>query len=78
MAHGQQENTMSTPQRPSGVTPPRADPLQPDRPPRGLDIERPDGPPKSGDAAKELRKKQQQNARDDGGRATAAEAASRR
>jgi hypothetical protein len=30
---------MSDPQRPPGKTPPRAEPIQPDRPGRGLDTE---------------------------------------
>jgi hypothetical protein len=33
---------MSTPQRPPGKTPPRAEPIQPDRPGRGLGSEPPD------------------------------------
>ena len=45
---------MSDPQRTPGATPPRAEPLQPDRPGSGPGTERKDGPPMSRKAQQEL------------------------
>jgi len=49
---------MTDPQRPPGPTRPHDDPAPPDQLPYGLDVERPDGPPTSKDAQKQLREAQ--------------------
>jgi len=49
---------MTDPPRAPGTTPP-ADPCPADPPPTGLDVERPDGPPVSDEACRELEKRRQ-------------------
>jgi len=53
-----QEISVTDPQRTPGATPPRDEPVPPDRPPHGLDAERPDGPPLSRQAQKDMREQQ--------------------
>lgn len=57
---------MTDPPRAPGTTPP-ADPGPAEPPPVGLDVERPDGPPASGEARRELEKRRRGG--DEGGAA---------
>ncbi|HEY9024846.1 MAG TPA: hypothetical protein VIP05_11135 [Burkholderiaceae bacterium] len=60
---------MTDPQRPPGATPTRDSPVPAERPPHGLDAERPDGPPLSPQAQKDMREQQRAaggDARSDG------------
>jgi len=50
------ENAMTDPPRAPGTTPP-AEPCPAEPPPTGLDVERPDGPPMSDEARRELEKR---------------------
>jgi len=58
-----QENAMIDPLRTPGTAPP-AQPSPAEPPPVGLDVERPDGPPVSGEARKELEKRRRDGSAD--------------
>jgi len=57
---------MTDPPRAPGTTPP-TEPSATDPPPIGLDVERPDGPPASDEARRELEKRRRGDAADAAG-----------